>query len=480
MRRRFPNLAQITLAYFALPLLIFLLGWLKLPYALPLTALLLLLLIKWSDELQLEKASPVVNSLIICGIVALLWTTHSGAGGFGFQNWNYYKHNAILKALLTDEWPVLLGPDTSLVYAIGYYLPAAAVGKLFGPTTLGWQAVNLAMFAWTATGVWLTLLWFVHHVRWHPVILAPLFVLLSGMDYIAAQFVPRNGYELELFPEVGVGFLQFSGMATALSWAAQHGLPAWLGTALFLQLKDNPDFYRNALLFGACLLLWSSFAALGIALLMSAYLLIRPRHIRDVFWPLSSLWQPLSGALLVAVVLLFIGANNFSFMHGVFANTISEHGLWPRYAFFLLVEFGLVAIAAFLLMGTGSQQRKLLVAISIILMVVPLYRIGWAHDMASRATLPALFALWCLVFSSIRETWFSTLRAKVLHGLIAAAVAVGTVSAIDQLEYSSGGIFAHPPLEEVPDIGTPNEFVVTRQYHGDRQSFFFRVLAASP
>lgn len=472
---RLPSLVPATLAYLALPLLLFLLGWLKPLYALPAAGLLLLLLIHAGGALR-TAARPGLKSLIVCGIVALLWTANSGAGGFGFQNWNFHKHNALLKALLVEDWPVLLGPDTSLVYAIAYYLPAAALGKAFGATTLGWQAVNLALFAWTAAGVWLTLLWFVHHARGRPEILAPLFVLLSGMDYLAALFVPRAPYELELFPE-GIGFLQFSGMATGLSWAAQHSLPAWLGAALFLQLKDEPGFYRHALLFGACLCLWSSFAALGVALLMAAWLMMRPQHVRSALLPLASLWQGLGGALLCSVVLLYIGSNRFAFMHGFFASTITEHGLWPRYAFFLLVEFGMVALATFLLAAKGSWQRQLLVALAIILAAVPLYRVGWAHDMASRASLPALFALWCLVFSCFQQSQFGALRTRALQGVIVAAVAIGAVSALHQLEHSSGGLFAPPPLEAVPDIAKPNRFVVVQQYQGHRQSFFFRALA---
>ena len=479
MSNRLPNLTQITLAYLALPLLIFLLGWLKLIYALPLATLLILLLVGIGRNGG--ETNPDEKSLIICGAVALLWTAASGAGGFTFQTWDWYKHNAMLKALLSSDWPVLLGLDKSLVYTFGYYLPATAFGKLFGPTTLGWQAVNLAVYAWTAAGVWLTLLWFVHHVRWHPAILAPLFAVLGGMDIIGYLSVPRRNLEMEAFP-LDIGYLQFSGMATALSWVPQHCIPAWLGAALFLQQKDNPNFYNNAMLFGACLILWSSFAALGVALLMAAWLIIKPRRIRDVFLPPNALLRQVGGTLLTAVVLLFILSSDSAVFHGFFAKTITEHGLWPRYVFFLLIEFGLVAMAALLLTTKGSWQRKLLIALCVILVAVPLYRVGWYHDMAMRASLPALFVFWCLAFIAFRENHYGRFRALALRGLIVTAVAVGSYTALRQ-EIRVGGMkwFDPPPLGEVVDISgqtNADEHVVTEQYHGDRQSFFFRVLAA--
>ena len=441
---------------------------------------------------------------MVCAAVALLWTAASGAGGFGFQQGDYAKHNAIFKALLSRDWPVFLGPDQSLVYTLGYHLPAAALAKLFGAAALGWKAANLFIYAWTAAGVYLALLWFVRHVRGRPEIFAPLFVLLGGMDVISWLTVPRYGLESEPFP-VGFAQLQFSGMTTVLNWVPQHGIPAWLGAALFLQLKDSPGFYRNAMLLGACLALWSAFAALGVAMLMAAWLALRPQLIRDVF-SAPALLRQAGGTLLAAAVLLFIIANNFAIPHGFFAAHIAEHGLWPRYAFFLLMEFGLVAIAAFMLSPRGGWRRRMLIAISIILAAVPLYQVSVHHDMAMRASLPALFVFWCLVFRAFLEQSSRRFRALALKGAIAAAVAIGSLAALQHIGGGLGIQYTHkvvmrigltaalqqelsawslkllapPPLEEIPDIGkTADEggIYLAEQYHGRRQSFFFRYLA---
>lgn len=46
--------------------------------------------------------------------------------------------------------------ERSLVYTVGYYLPAAAFGKVFTGMSeaAGWAAANAALFAWALAGVW--------------------------------------------------------------------------------------------------------------------------------------------------------------------------------------------------------------------------------------------------------------------------------------------------------------------------------------
>ena len=50
---------------------------------------------------------------------------------------------------------VLDGVERNVVYYVGYYLVAAAVGK-----ALGWAAANVAIFVWTGIGALLAFGWF--------------------------------------------------------------------------------------------------------------------------------------------------------------------------------------------------------------------------------------------------------------------------------------------------------------------------------
>ena len=154
------SLIYLTLAYLALPMPLFLFGWLRPVYALPLAALLLGLLLLWGRDIKAIDR-PTVRlggmSLAVCAVVALVWVAASGAGGIAYQNADYIKHNAIIKALSYSQWPVVFDDGSRLAYPLGYYLPGAAVGKLFG-----WTAAHCAIFLWTWAGAALSLLWFVH------------------------------------------------------------------------------------------------------------------------------------------------------------------------------------------------------------------------------------------------------------------------------------------------------------------------------
>ena len=489
------NLVHLTLLYLALPLLIFLLGWLKFIYALPLFALLVYLLVQWGGEITAD-VRPNRKTLIVCGVVAVLWTATSGAGGVGFQSWDYLKHNAMLKELLVSEWPVILGPDKTLVYTLGYYLPAGAFGKIFGPTASGWLALNVFMFLWTAAGVYLTLLWFVHLVGGRPAIVAVLFVLLGGMD-LAGEIFYSRGLELELWADFPVvGSLVFRSTTFSLHWAPQHSISAWLGAALFLQMKDEPAFWRNSLLFGALLSLWSFFSALGVALMMGAWLVIKQQHVKEAFSLPPSLLRQAGGALLILVIVLFLASSGPT-PYGTLIKAITEDGLWPRYLLFLMLEFGLVAAIGFYLVS--HHDRKLLFALCICLTILPLHYAGGSIDMAMNAALPLMFVFWCLVFRGFRERRADNFRAQLLNGLIVVAVVIGAASANERLILNYNNLAYHiqgrvfedqwgstpvgkflyiPPLPEVKDIREPSDNFAATQYHGRPQSFFFRALAS--
>ena len=102
-----------SLAYVALPVGLFLAGWLRLHWAVPLLVTLLLGTVSWGRRLRATGVSaegvgrPVTVSalasavLLVAVVVAFL-----GPGGFGVQTWDWAKHEAILRDLVEQPWPV--------------------------------------------------------------------------------------------------------------------------------------------------------------------------------------------------------------------------------------------------------------------------------------------------------------------------------------------------------------------------------------
>lgn len=103
-------------------------------------------------------------------------------GGWGPLDSDWLKHNAILRDLITESWPVIYdvsGHKIMLTYYTAYQLPAAVVGKL-----LGWQAANHVLFAYTTIGFCLSALWvwvLTGGGRWWIIMI---FLAFSGMDFI--------------------------------------------------------------------------------------------------------------------------------------------------------------------------------------------------------------------------------------------------------------------------------------------------------
>ena len=515
------GLARVTLGYLGLPLLLFLLGWLKPIYGLPLAAMLFYLLFMLTREinggecrqsagsshsgspasrwippiLETRDAEMTMKTLMVCGVVALLWTGLSGAGGMGLQNGDYLKHNAILKTLILFDWPAGLDDERMLVYTIGYYLPAAAVGKVFG-----WAAANLAQFAWTAAGVWLTLLWFTRLAGGRALFMAPLFVLLSGMDVILWQFFHPESLQWGRHLEWATGrwYFQFSSMSTLLFWTPQHALPGWLGAALFLQFRDSSAFQRGTGLLVACVFLWSVFAALGVALLMLVWLSLRPRHLRAVFSPPSAaVLTAAGGALLITVLASYLLSNDFNFPMEFYARAMTEQGLWPRYGAFLLAEYALVGGCALLLLRRrgGDELAALLCALMAVLAGLHLYKVSGDPDLAMRTSIPLLFVFWCIVCSSLHGGalrrsapgasigasvgTLATVFAGALRSLIIAAVVLGAATPFMEIYRSVTHYrMSPPPLTEVKDMDNFSDWPPHHdQYIGQRRSFFFRELA---
>ena len=93
------NLHRVILIYLAVPAMIFLLFWLRLVYGLCGSLLLVLAILRvWNtDKDRFHKKDYKLFFPVF--VFALLLTVLSGLGGFGFQNSDHEKHNALIHDL---------------------------------------------------------------------------------------------------------------------------------------------------------------------------------------------------------------------------------------------------------------------------------------------------------------------------------------------------------------------------------------------
>ncbi|MBI5964564.1 MAG: hypothetical protein HY863_13885 [Chloroflexi bacterium] len=247
------NLHRISILYLILPFLLFLFGWVRLTFAIPIAIILLFAL--WQ---LLKNTNPITNTCaarkcrcyqlpnfrslttVYCLLITAAFVFLSGVGGYTFQNWDHHWRNAVLRDLITYNWPVIYsapeqGPIKMLVYYVGYWLPSALVGKVFG-----WEAANFFLFLWTWLGILLVAYHLGNFLKISPIKSALLLILFSGMDALGALLFARD-YPT-LWPpiqhlEIWAGTLQYSSFTTQLFWVFNQAVPAWLCISMFVTLS---------------------------------------------------------------------------------------------------------------------------------------------------------------------------------------------------------------------------------------------------
>ena len=130
MERKSALAARLTYLYLAVPVALFLGGWLRWYFAvIALAALVAGLISAWRHAPKLP--APVWNRknlvrLVFAFAVIVFFVLVSGIGGYMYQNSDLKWRNSIFEALISYDWPVkdtADGQGVALVYYIGFWLP---------------------------------------------------------------------------------------------------------------------------------------------------------------------------------------------------------------------------------------------------------------------------------------------------------------------------------------------------------------------
>lgn len=401
-------LKSIILVYLSFPLLLYLSFWLRFPYnGVFVLATGIGLCFAIYNSLKEPKRARVISSkgqFIAILILSIGIAVISGAGGFVLQRGDWTKHNVILNDLIQYTWPVYYGvsayvSDTTLVYYLAYYLPSALVGKIFG-----WQATHYSLFAFTATGTILFLLFLQRHLmirsRW-----LFFFFFISGLDLIGWIFI--KGFPIDLlYLETYAQHLQYSSYISQIAWVPQHALSAWLLYALMYRDYLDKDLHLFPYYIGVGLL-WSPFVALGLCI---------------VFLPLY-LWQTMKNItrkkyqyfLLLGILISLVIFLYFKSQIPVLQDSL--HLYWTtddllrklfHMAVFLTAElFVFLPIVLFEYRKETRDKMLYIMWIFLTLTVVPQFMYGAANDWTMRVTMPILVGLSLSVLVGIQRIFLS-------------------------------------------------------------------------
>jgi uncharacterized membrane protein YidH (DUF202 family) len=384
-------LHRITIFYLTLPFIIFCMGWLRLAIAIPITAFILWVL--WQALNQASNPDtqfPNSQSTFYLLLITALWVFLSGVGGYAFQNWDHHWRNAVLHDLIAYDWPVIYsspdkGPITMLVYYVGYWLPAAWAGKIFG-----WQTANFVLFLWTWLGVFLAVLHLNIKLKTSALKAALLLIFFSGMDALGALLFASD-YPT-LFPpiqhlEIWSGNLQYSSFTTQLFWVFNQAIPAWLCIALIINesptanhQSTNSRFTNQLFAFSLCFF-FAPLAALGLL----PYLLIDWIKQTDFKSPFKNIRFDLllASGIIILISYLYFSSNSAAQERGLQAIALKD------FLVFFLLEGGIL----WLLLAPLKWRDPRWAVTGLLLAIIPFIQFGSGRDFVMRASIAPLFYL---------------------------------------------------------------------------------------
>lgn len=242
-------ITDISYVYIGIPFILFLLGWCRWYIAcIGIVAIVYAMYKACNNELKVSGViwtKKNIGQIISVLLILSVWVYLSGIGAYAFQNTDHIVRNSIFEVLVHDPWPVIKDYSVNgqvstrgLIYYIGFWLPAAAAGKLFGI-----QFGYFALYLWTLLGVIIVFLW-ICQIR-GTVSVWPVFVLIffSGLD-ILGYYIVRGGFgnltnQTHIEWWIGSGTYQFSSNTTQLFWVFNQAIPAWVIVILLYVQKNN-------------------------------------------------------------------------------------------------------------------------------------------------------------------------------------------------------------------------------------------------
>lgn len=501
----------LSLSYILIPILIFIFGWLKFYVAIVLFLLLAISVYRSFKNANFDLTQVLAfwnqhKTLILFAlIIAIVWSGLSGIGGYGYQNYpDHLKNNLLIRDLLFRQWPVTYQIPTTrgLVYYLGPYLLPTLLGKLqiglYSDGLTAWKVANHVFFLWSLFGVLLTLFWYLRFQKQPSRLYLILFPLLGGLDYLGtlittAKF-PALDAHIEHWP-VGVITLgaehpalwvdslwvddcspwQFTSNTSLLFWVPNQAIVAWLATSIVLYYFFYKHDGRHTGIPVVSTILSSPFVALGLLPIA----VIGSIELR--FKKLLSVENIVTATSIAAVFSLYFITSFSTGEHGFIWHYVDIVDKWPRLVLFIILEIGAYYLFAAGIKSGDKDNRLLLIGAVVTLLIIPWYFYGDCAAFSSRASIPTLFVIWVFIgrkLIPLKKASIPLLVLLLLGSLTATAEIIRSVRGGESYWGPGHGYSIEvPALDTLPyDLAEVSPWG-SKDYFGERQSFFFNQLA---
>lgn len=462
--------------YLLLPVCIFIGTWLKIVWAVPFLILICIsayYMFKNAPKLWVPSVQKKEIGLILAIIaIAIVWVIFSGVGRLVYQNDDHAYRNAIYEMLVQYKWPVIFdnkvaGEKVGLIYYIGFWLPAAAVGKIFG-LQIGYYFQVL----WASFGI--ILVFYLLLVCFKKIKIWPLlgFIFFSGLDVLGYVLACKGQFSLFTTDhmEWWAISMQYSSNTTQLFNVFNQCIVAWLITLLMLQQKNNKSI---VMLFG-CSLLFCTFPAVGMIPIL-IYIVFRnsPIKRKDSFIlflkNVITFENVVGGGVIGITTFLYLKGNKSG---GVFY-VQNPKNVILTYLLFIIFEFVIYMFFVY----RYYWMNPLYYIVFGVLLIFPVINIGNGGDFCMRASIPALTVVALMTLKTLEKdiTEKHWIRAVVLSFILL----IGSITPIHEFNRTISNTFQSEIMGQIPYTYSIDltECEVNNFSGTLSESFFFQYMA---
>lgn len=393
----FELLNNLTYIYLIIPIIIFLLGWVKLWISIPLSLALIIFAYKKLKKMKINLKKYLIENkkeIIIILFISLILIFLSGIGGFVYQNKDHLYRNAIFSELINNKWPIYISPggeftkEVMMVYYFAIWLPSALIGKIFGM-----KIAYLSFYIWCVIGLFLFLNYLRKYNKNNYLIPIILFIGISGLDIIEQLFCNQNFFDLITsfnHLERTTGY-QYSSFITQLFWVFNQAIPAWLLTMLILNEKDNNRIF----ILVTISLLFSTFPTVGLLFIAFYKIYLSDNNklnIDNIIEKTKALFTKenlLLGIPLFLIIVSFILSNSAGSIITTYVTSNKILSLVITYMFEFFIYY------YFIFKYTDNKRLAIISFIS--LLICPFISINGSDDFCMRASIPGLVVMLILI-----------------------------------------------------------------------------------
>ena len=398
MKNKYNILNNFTFLYLYIPTIIFLLGFVKYIYSIPLSILLSIVLVKeFINNKEYYTIKRIKNyfkknykQLIILLIITLVYVLLAGIGGYVYQNYDHIYRNTFLRYLVENKWPIYeYDGDLFFVYYFAFWLPASLVGKLFGL-----KIAFFFLYIWSVLGVFLFFNYIKDFYKRNYLIPIIIFILFSGLDIVEHDLINsdillilKKSYHIEWATS-----FQFSSFTTQLFWTYNQCIPAWLLTYYILSLKDN----RIIGLLIAMSLIFCTLPSFGLAIIALYKIFYDNKDKLSVWLKNTFTWEN----ILVGIpILVIFGTFCMSNASGGVIDFGIDSMVYINYFITIIFEF----VIYYLIIFKYYKKEPLFYISFIILLICPLVSINNGSDFCMRVSIPCLLILFMYIVNVLND-----------------------------------------------------------------------------